>query len=50
MKGKYMKDIAPQSDPFGGVFEGASETQPPETEGQSQGGAPAPVAIDVGED
>lgn len=32
MKGKYMKDLAPQSDPFGGVFAGASETQPPELE------------------
>lgn len=40
MKGKYMKDLAPQADPFGGVFEGASETQPPEPEEPTEPNTP----------
>lgn len=28
MKGKYLKDIAPQADPYGGIFQGGEEVEP----------------------
>ena len=28
MKGKYLKDIAPQADPYGGIFQGNEEIEP----------------------
>ena len=42
MKGKYMKDLAPQSDPFGGVFEGNAQGEAQdatETADESENGA-----------